>query len=71
MWMYPGPSYTDYPSSKELSTAEVDTRIHKVLDLGVNLNSRASPVPLQGMGQYSRPHFGGFHGSIFSLRSQF
>jgi hypothetical protein len=26
---------------------EVYSRIHKVLDLGVNLNPRASPAPLQ------------------------
>jgi hypothetical protein len=27
--------------------AEVDTQMHKVLDLGINLNPRAGPIPLQ------------------------
>jgi hypothetical protein len=47
MWLYLGPSCPDRPSSEELSTAEVDSQIHKVLDLGANLNPRVSPVPLQ------------------------
>jgi hypothetical protein len=36
MWMYPGPSCPDRPSSKELSAVEVEARIHKVLHHGVN-----------------------------------
>jgi hypothetical protein len=44
--MYPGPSYSERTSSKELSIAEVDAQIHKVLDLGLSLNPRVSPVPL-------------------------
>jgi hypothetical protein len=48
MWMYPGPSCPDHPSSEELSAVEVHSWIHKVLDLGVNLNPRAGPTPLQG-----------------------
>jgi hypothetical protein len=46
MWMYPGPSYPDRTSSEELSAAEVEARIHKVLDLRVNPNSCASPISL-------------------------
>jgi hypothetical protein len=45
--MYSGPSCPDRPSSEELCTAEVNAWIHKVLDLEVNLNPRAGPVPLQ------------------------
>jgi hypothetical protein len=45
--MYLGPSYPGCHSSKELSVAEIDTRIHKVLDLGVNPNPGAGPGPLQ------------------------
>jgi hypothetical protein len=47
MWTYPGPSCTDHPSFEELSAAEVEANIHKVLDLGVNLTPGASLVPLQ------------------------
>jgi hypothetical protein len=47
MWLYPGPSCLNRPSPEELSVAQVDSWIHKVLDLGVNLNPRADPVPLQ------------------------
>jgi hypothetical protein len=46
MWLYLGSSCLDRPSSEELSTAEVDSRIHKVLDLGVNPNPGASHAPL-------------------------
>jgi hypothetical protein len=46
-WLYLGPCCSDRPSSKALSMVEVYSRIHKVLDLGVNLNPRASPAPLQ------------------------
>jgi hypothetical protein len=45
MWLYPGPSCHDRPS-EELSTTDVDSRVYKVLDLGVNLNPRAGPAPL-------------------------
>jgi hypothetical protein len=48
MGMYPGPSCPDRPSSEELSVAEVDIRIHNVLDLGVNQNPEVDHVPLQG-----------------------
>jgi hypothetical protein len=48
MWMYPGPRCPDHPSSEELSTANVHSWIHKVLDLGVNPNPRAGPTPLHG-----------------------
>jgi hypothetical protein len=36
MGMYPRQSCPDRPSSKELSMAEVNTGIHKVLNLGVS-----------------------------------
>jgi hypothetical protein len=48
MWLYLRPSCPDRPSSEKLSAAEVDARIYKVLDLGVNLNPVAGPAPLQG-----------------------
>jgi hypothetical protein len=48
MWLYPGPNCPDCPSSEELSAVEVDTQIHKVLDLRVNQNPRVDPAPLQG-----------------------
>jgi hypothetical protein len=47
MWTYPGLSCPDCPSSEELSAAEVEAQIHKVLDLGVNLNPGPDPVPLR------------------------
>jgi hypothetical protein len=47
MWMYPGPSYPDRSSSKELSVVEVEAHIHKVLDLKVNSNSCVGSVPLR------------------------
>jgi hypothetical protein len=47
MGMYHVPSCPGCPSSEELSVVEVDARIHKVLDLGVNLNPGVGPVPLQ------------------------
>jgi hypothetical protein len=43
-----GPSCNNHPSSEELSAVEVNSRIHKVFDLGADLNSGASPAPLQG-----------------------
>jgi hypothetical protein len=46
MWMYLGQSWPDRPSSMELSVAEVEAQIHKVLDLSANLNPGVSPVPL-------------------------
>jgi hypothetical protein len=45
--MYLGPSYLDRPSSEELSAVEINTWIHKVLDLGADLNPRAGPALLQ------------------------
>jgi hypothetical protein len=47
MGMYPGPSCPDQPSSEELSMAEVDTQIHKVLDLRLNPNPQVGPAPLR------------------------
>jgi hypothetical protein len=45
MGMYPGPSSPDHPSSEELSMAEVDTQIHKVLNHGVSPDPGVGPVP--------------------------
>jgi hypothetical protein len=47
MWVYPGPSCPDCPSSEELSAAKVEDRIHMVLDLEVNPNLGPGPVPLR------------------------
>jgi hypothetical protein len=46
MWMYPGRSCPDHPSSEVLSLEEVEAQIHKVLDLGVNLTPGAGPISL-------------------------
>jgi hypothetical protein len=46
MGVYPRSSCPDHPS-EELSAEKVDTRIHKVLDLGVNSNPGVDPVPLR------------------------
>jgi hypothetical protein len=46
MWMCPGLSYPNHPSTEELSPVEVEAQIHKLLDLGVNPNSSTSPVPI-------------------------
>jgi hypothetical protein len=32
MWVYPGSTYPDHPSLEELSAAEVETWIRRVLD---------------------------------------
>jgi hypothetical protein len=45
MGMYPGPSCPDHPSFEEFSVAEVDARIHKVLDLGVKPDLRVGLSP--------------------------
>jgi hypothetical protein len=47
MWLYPGPSCPDCPFSEELNVTEVDSWVHKVLDLWVNPNSGAGPAVLQ------------------------
>jgi hypothetical protein len=47
MWMYLGPSYPDHPFSKELGDMEINTRIHRVLAHGVNLNPGYDPTPLR------------------------
>jgi hypothetical protein len=46
MWLHPEPSCPNRASSEESSVADVNSRIHKVQDLGVNLNPRANPAPL-------------------------
>jgi hypothetical protein len=47
MWLYPGPSCPDCPFFKELSNAEINTWIHRVLAYEADLNPRASPAPLR------------------------
>jgi hypothetical protein len=46
MRMYSGPSCPDRSFSKELDETEINTRIHRVLALGDDLNLRASTAPL-------------------------
>jgi hypothetical protein len=46
MWRYPRPSCPDCSFSAELVDAEVDTRVQRILALGVNRYSSSSPVPL-------------------------
>jgi hypothetical protein len=47
MWLYPGPSCFDHSLSEELSEAEMNTRIHNILDHGANLNPGAGPTALR------------------------
>jgi hypothetical protein len=47
MWLYPGPSCLNRFFSEELSEAEINTQIHKVLDHGANLNPGAGLAPLR------------------------
>jgi hypothetical protein len=47
MWAYPGRICPNRPFYEELSVVEVDARIHRVLDLGVNPTPRAGPIPLR------------------------
>jgi hypothetical protein len=43
----PVPSCPNHPFSEELSNAEINTCIHRVLTHGVNLNPGAGPTPLR------------------------
>jgi hypothetical protein len=45
MWLYPGPSCPNRPFSEELSVAEINTWIYKVLDHGANPNLGAGLAP--------------------------
>jgi hypothetical protein len=47
MLLYLRPSSPYRPSSEELSDAEINTRIHKVLAHGVDLNPGTGPAPLR------------------------
>jgi hypothetical protein len=47
MWRYLGPSYPDRSFSAELTNAEVDTWVQRILALGVNRHSGSSLVPLR------------------------
>jgi hypothetical protein len=47
MWMYLGPSCPDCPFTDELGDAKINTRIHKVLAHGADLNPGAGPTPLR------------------------
>jgi hypothetical protein len=46
MWLYQGPSCPDR-YSEELSAAEINSWIHKVLDHGANPNPGVGPIPLR------------------------
>jgi hypothetical protein len=45
--MAKGVELSDRSFSEELSVADINTRIHKVLDHGANLNPGGSPAPLR------------------------
>jgi hypothetical protein len=45
MWLYPGPSCPDHLFSEELSDAEINTWIHKVLAHGFDRNPGDGPTP--------------------------
>jgi hypothetical protein len=47
IWVYPGSSCLNRPSPEELSAAEVEAWIHKVLDSAIITSHRASPDPLR------------------------
>jgi hypothetical protein len=47
MLLYLGPSCPNHPSSEDLSAVEINTQIHRVLDLGANPNPGASPALFQ------------------------
>jgi hypothetical protein len=47
MWRYTGPSYPDHSFSTELADVEVDTRVRRILALGVNQHSSSGPVHLR------------------------
>jgi hypothetical protein len=60
MWLYPGSSCPDRPSFEGLGAVEINSRIHKVLDHGDNLNPGAGHAPLyEGVAstsvRFSRP----------------
>jgi hypothetical protein len=47
MWRYPGPSCSDRSFLAELTDAEVDSWVRRILGLGVNRHSGYGPVPLR------------------------
>jgi hypothetical protein len=46
MWAYPGSSYLYRNSPEELSAAEVESQIYKVLDFAIIPSHGAGPDPL-------------------------
>jgi hypothetical protein len=46
-WLYPGPSCLDHSFFEELSEAEINIQIHKVLDHGANLTPGAGLASLR------------------------
>jgi hypothetical protein len=65
MWLYPGPSCPDRSLSEELGDAEINIRIHKVLDHEADLNPRAGPTPMrEGVGSTRVSLFGSVSGSL-------
>jgi hypothetical protein len=74
MWLYTRPSCPDRYFSKVLSDVEINTRIHKVLDHGADLNPRVGPATLrEGVTNTSVSLFisifGSLHDYILSSRS--
>jgi hypothetical protein len=47
MWLYPGSSCYDHPFFEELGDVEINTRIHKVLAHGAEMNLGADPTSLR------------------------
>jgi hypothetical protein len=47
MWLYSGLSFPNRSFSKELSTVDINTQIHKVLDHGANSDHGVGPAPLR------------------------
>jgi hypothetical protein len=59
MWLYPGPSCLDRSFSNESSEADINSRIHKVLDHGANMNPGADLAHLrEGVGSTRVSLFG-------------
>jgi hypothetical protein len=47
MWLYSGLCFPNRSFSKELSAADINTQIHKVLDHGANSDHGVGPAPLR------------------------
>jgi hypothetical protein len=70
MWLYSRKSCSDCSFSEELSDVNINTRIHKVLDHGADLNLGADPVPLgEGVASTRVSLFGSVFGSLHDFIS--